>query len=708
MKRFIVIIFSIIAIGILIDFGYYRWGFYLPKNEETSVVSYVEDGKMYIAKDDTFESITVRGVNMGGSIPGYYASDYAIDYKTYYRWLEDIFEMGANTIRLNTIFDDQFYNAFYDFNESHEEKLYLIQGINLDSYALDAHFDAFHTKFYGELVAQAENAVDVIHGRKKIALSRAGNGSYKKDISKYLLGYVVGSEWVDDTIIYTDQKNEDKKGFDGNYISTTDDVSAFETMLAKVIDHLITYETRKYRVQHNVSFINTPETDPVGAIPVLIKGKSEDDNTLYPETLKYHYHKMVKLDIDHLKSKNGYSGLFAAYNISSYYPNYLNYEKETYEDNYLSYLEKLTAHHEVPVLITEFAYSTARAIATKVADKYGNFGGMTEEEQGKALVEAYHAILKSGAVGGSIATWQDEWDKRTQNTLEKVDITRSIYWSDAQTTNQGLGLLTFDPGKKTSKCYVDGEINEWTTTDVISDSENIALSAKYDEKYLYLYIQKKKMIDGPIYIPIDTTTKSGASSSPERGISFNRDVDFLLILNGENGKLLVQEYYDVLSAVDGYELSNTNSYIDKPKADSTNFVPIRHLLEPYSNNKFSRNYMNPTLVETGILRFGNGNPNAKNYYSQADFYEVAGNIEVRIPWQILNFSDPSTMMIHDDYYENYGVDSYKIDELYIGAGYSSSIELLPLSLKGWGNKVTYHERLKKSYEIVKEDWRKLS
>ena len=41
-------------------------------------------------------------------------------------------------------------------------------------------------------------------------------------------------------------------------------------------------------------------------------------------------------------------------------------------------------------------------------------------------------------------------------------------------------------------------------------------------------------------------------------------------------------------------------------------------------------------------------------------------VEIRIPWQLLNFSNPSEMMIHDDYYEHYGVENLHIDEMYVG------------------------------------------
>ena len=33
-----------------------------------------------------------------------------------------------------------------------------------------------------------------------------------------------------------------------------------------------------------------------------------------------------------------------------------------------------------------------------------------------------------------------------------------------------------------------------------------------------------------------------------------------------------------------------------------------------------------------------------------------GFVEIKIPWQLLNFADPTKMYIHDDYYEVYGVE----------------------------------------------------
>ncbi len=704
MKKFLTILFVTMVLLVLVDFMYYRWGFYLPKSSEAQIISYTDNNNMYIKTDDGYENVTVKGVNLGGFLPNNYVTDYAIDYDTYYKWILQIYEMGANTIRLDTIFNDEFYNAFYDFNEAHERKLFLIQGLNLDSYVLNSHKDAFDSDFYGQLITESENAVDVVHGRKKLTLSKHGKGTYKKDVSQFVIAYIIGSEWMEDTILYTNEKQSKKSGYNGKYIKTKEEATAFETMLAKVMDHLITYETNKYGEQHSISFINSPETDPVAIIPKIVFSEELDDEFLEPKELKYFYHKVVKLDLGHLEETDDYNGLFASYNVSSYYPNYLSYENKEYDDTYASYVSKLVAHHTVPVLITEFAYSTSRGISSTVEDQYGNFGGMTEDEQGDSLVKAYHTIVDSNAVGGIIATWQDEWDKRSWNTIEKVDTLRSIYWSDAQTTNQGLGLLTFEPGDKKSVCYVDGDVSEWKKEDKVLENDNLSLSMKQDEKYLYFYVDSKNNFKSPIYIPIDTTYKSGARSADKYNLTFDRDVDFLIVIDGENSEIFVQEYYNVLNAVDSYEAYNTNSYINKPDKNSSLFTPINLIIEPYSTNMHSRTYKQSTIVNTGKLTYGNANPKSQIFNSQADFYESDGKIEIRIPWGILNFSDPSVLEIHDDYYENYGVESYSISEIYVGADVSNNILLKPFKLKAWDEKATYHERLKKSYYILQNDW----
>jgi hypothetical protein len=65
------------------------------------------------------------------------------------------------------------------------------------------------------------------------------------------------------------------------------------------------------------------------------------------------------------------------------------------------------------------------------------------------------------------------------------------------------------------------------------------------------------------------------------------------------------------------------------------------------------------------------------------------------------------MVIHDDYYENYGVEYINIHKMYVGIGSKDNkgniIKTYPFELRGW-DKVTYHERLKQSYYMIQKIW----
>ena len=111
--------------------------------------------------------------------------------------------------------------------------------------------------------------------------------------------------------------------------------------------------------------------------------------------------------------------------------------------------------------------------------------------------------------------------------------------------------------------------------------------------------------------------------------------------------------------------------------------------------------------ETGLLRYGNANPEADDFDSLADYMFTEDGVEIRIPWQLLNFADPSEMMIHDDYYEHYGIEYIQIEEMYVGLCTGEGEAAAPMAafpLQGWGNQVTYHERLKESYYILQQYW----
>ncbi len=209
----------------------------------------------------------------------------------------------------------------------------------------------------------------------------------------------------------------------------------------------------------------------------------------------------------------------------------------------------------------------------------------------------------------------------------------------------------------------------------------------------------------------------------ETALEFERAADFLVVINGEhNSRLLVQERYEAVRATSLALLTGEDPYINTPEKDTKLFKPVymqlnslgirvadgddvEYLVDLDINDLESENQKYMDVYETGKLVYGNANPSSSDFNSLADFMFGDGFVEIKLPWQLLNFSNPSEMQIHDDYYEHYGVENLAIDRMWIGVGDGAdAIPMFEFALSGWGENVTSHERLKLGYYLMQDIW----
>ena len=691
----------------LIGFAVYQIYFTQPNSkldlyidqDSIQYMSKVDSQSFYIYKDKQWKKEFVKGVNLGAAKPGYFPGEFGITKADYTRWFQYISDMNANTIRVYTILKPDFYNALYEFNQNTDKPLYLIQGVWMNEENIAKYKDAFNPEIANNFMTDMETTIDVLHGNKEIKRNPGyAYGVYDRDVSPYVLGYVLGIEWDPEFVKSTNEKNNEKDQYDGTYLYS-EDASPFEIFLCETGDHAITYETDNYSAQKPVSFTNWVTTDML----------AHPNEPLSNED-------MVSVNMEKIKIKNTYkAGIFASYHIYPYYPDSMNYQKDyiNYKDKngkintYRAYLKDLKKEHTMPVLVAEFGVPSSRGKAHENIPMGFNQGNISEKAQGEMDAAMLKDIYEEGYAGGLVFSFQDEWFKRTWNTMDLDLPDRRPYWNNQQTNEQHFGLLAFDPGEEESTCYIDRDIGDWTNESPLSSQDGTELYVKSDDTYVYFMIKSAQfnIEKDSLVIPIDTIANQGNLNLGE--FRFERDADFIITIHGKDkSKILVDPYYDSFQYIYGAQLGMIPVEKSFHLKNSGEFVPIYlclnkelYLPEDKAAIPFQR-------YETGELTYGDANPSSSGYNSLADFCVKENHIEIRIPWQLLNVMDPSTKMIMNDLHLD-GIKPTKIQGIYAGAGIgggNGQIRDIKMNLYSWNDwdAPIYHERLKSSYYILKD------
>jgi len=698
--------------------------------ELNGIKSNSKTGKSYlqIQKDGKWENLLIKGVNMGIGKPGYFPGETAITKDEYFRWFKEIGAMNANAIRVYTLHPPQFYEAFYEYNKIASKPLFLFHGTWVNEENLIQTQDAFAKINTEDAKLEIKNMIDIIHGNANIP-DRPGHasGEYKYDISKYVLGIIVGTEWDPAMVTNTNDKHSKISRFTGEYFKT-EGANPFEVWLAGLMDFAADYEAEHYQWQHSMSFTNWVTTD-------MLKHPTEP---LENED-------MVSVNPNHIKASKGFSaGLFASYHIYPYYPDFLNYEKPylNYIDamgkknNYAGYLNDLRAVHQMPVLVAEFGVPASRGLTHKNA--YGmNQGFHSEEEQGNINKHLYQSIVSEGYMGGLVFTWQDEWFKRTWNTMDFDNPDRRPYWNNMQTNEQHFGLLGFEPGKKEKEIIVDGNALDWElagikksypSTDKKDALNEVRLTS--DNGYLYFLLKYNRPVDfrrQGTFLLLDSIKQQGQTQIPlNDNIAIKTDfgIDFLVSLTGpENSSIMVDSYYDTFY----YQYAHLLKMIDVEQyANQKNngvFHPIRLALNKELTIPTTKKVIPFASYETGKLKFGNANPNSKEFDSLTDV-SISNDkkvIEGRIPWQLLNVKDPSSKEVMGNVWEgglSGSVETSGMRLAIVTTEQGKVIQTLPKTknnllqqantyLYSWEKweEPSFYERLKNSYGIMKETYR---
>ncbi|WP_027963678.1 hypothetical protein [Halalkalibacillus halophilus] len=653
-----------------------------------------------VYQNGEWKDLTIKGVNLGMGKPGAFPGQAAISKEEYERWFQQIGQMNANAIRVYTLHPPAFYEALLEYNQSADNPIYVFHGVWIDEEPLEETLDAFQPESTETFQKEMRNIVQAMHGDATIDPQPGhASGHYHADISPYVIGWIIGIEWYPFMVEHMSEAYADLGDFDGKYMYT-DNANPMEYWLAEQFDYLMDYEVENYQSMRPLSFTNWVTTDNIDqpAEPL----EQEDLATVDPNHI-------------HTKEEASEIGMFASYHVYPYYPDFLNLEEKYTEhidhrgerNNYAGYLEDLKSIHDIPILIAEFGIPASRGITHK--NPFGwNQGFISEAQQGQIVSRLYEDILEQDMLGGLIFTWQDEWFKRTWNTMDYDNPDRRPFWSNAQTNEQHFGLMSFDR----LKVKLNGQ-DDWDSGDELySNSRDMVrtFTADHDERYLYL---KFELEDAVEEIFKDHSLETHFSIRSNGGVEISDEIDFLsdfrLTLNGMDGKLEAAGdydsfYYDYTERLDMFESTE-----EEMNQKEESFHPLRlalnkGLVRPDTGEELPFEY-----VETGELKYGIGDPDHEAYDSLSDYYYEDKIIEIRIPWMMLNARDPSQLEFIGDMWSEGIEASIEIEGIDLVTVFqnqsSNEVSFVsPVATYTWEkwDDPQYQERLKQSYDYIQK------
>ena len=612
------------------------------------------------------------GVNIGPARPGEFPSTASRDFATYATWFDQIGAMHANTVRVYTILPPAFYQALRAYNEKARAPLWLIQEVWIDDAVEDLYDSATEKQFRDELHA----TIDVLHGHADIPFRHGHNyGMFTADVSPWTLALAVGREVEPRLVMHTNNNHAKETGYHGRFINVSG-ANPTEAWFARMFDDAASYELDTYNAQRPLTLVNWPPLDPLShpteANYVDELRMRKQHGEVVPTDIPKELNDADAVSVDVAKfgvNPSFGAGIFALYHVYQHWPDFMLYEpsyaaaRDSEGPNrYLGYLRELKkAYAGMPLLIGEYGIATS-TVSAHVQPEGWNNGGLNEAQQAALLVRFSQNIRDTGCAGGIVFEWQDEWWKHVHDSFTadfEQPWDRNPLWLNRLDPEKQFGVVEFQP--KEPVPLLRGNKADWAGAQTLKSAAPAeqgqlrGIYATSDDAYLYVRLD---FLPGPIdwkstnyWIALNTLPgEAGSRDLPGIGIRLDQGANFLVELSGrDSSRIQVAENY------------NPNHPFPTPgrprvariwrKQNMTlslvNYAPFEDLMIEANPERFARNGTEFPAInyDRSPLPDGTADPARPDFNSNAAWHvdEKQGMIEVRIPWGLLLFNDPSQM-----------------------------------------------------------------
>lgn len=639
-----------------------------------------------IRTPDGWAPFYIKGVNLGAALPGRHPSQFP-DSATYARWIDGMSAMGANVVRTYTIHPPVFYDALRAHNIAHpEHPLWLVHGVWTELPPDDDYEDP---EWEGAFFAEMRRVVELVHGRADLE-ARPGHasGSYTADVSPWTLAYIIGREWEPYSVVEFNAMRPELSSWKGRYLTLAAG-TPMEVWLARACEELIAYETSTYRAQRPIAYTNWPTLDPmrhptettVDEEVAIREGLGEEVGRA---PLEYD-NDATGLETGAVRPTAAFpAGYFASYHAYPYYPDFMILDPEYAKarspwgaSNYFGYLRDLKRRHpDVPVIVAEYGVPASIGVA-HLQPQGWHHGGHTEASMADIDVRLTREIAEAGLAGGILFAWIDEWFKKNWIVIEfEIPLERNRLWLNRLDAEQHYGVIAMEPERRIPGETPAERAAGWRARPALyTGSDGSTLRAVADEAYLTLFYDAGPG-GGPglpdhLRIGFDTVDPdAGDRRWPGAiGDTLPLGIEFALDVTPTSARLLVDRPSSPfrLDPVRGSLPRDDLETPPVPPARATQGavsapVPQRtfaarreqRFQRPFRSRPNADGRFDSLRVITNRPRFGRdsteylalgydrgvlpGGP-APDGLWETD--ATRGLIEVRIPWMLLGFTDPS-------------------------------------------------------------------
>jgi tetratricopeptide (TPR) repeat protein len=682
-----------------------------------------------VADAGVWRPFYVKGINLGAALPGKFPSEFPADEATYARWLRLMAEAHANAVRVYTILPPAFYRAFRRWNDGHADAaLWLIHGVWAEP---PPHYNYDDVTWKAVFRAEMRDVVDLLHGNARVPARRGHAwGRYDADVSDHVLAYVIGREWEPVTIRRYNARRRGRTSYAGGFLAVDRGTPA-DVWMAEQCDYLRRYESDVYHAQRPIAYTNWPTLDPLHhpTEPTLEEERAlrERFGLSTRTRLKEYDNDGEELDAMLVRVTAADSaGYFASYHAYPYYPDFIGLDS-TYgaarssfgPSHYFGYLTDLRRHHAGrPLLVAEYGVPSSRGDAHLQPEGLDH-GGHDERAMAEMDAQLTQEIREAGLAGGILFSWIDEWFKHNWVVIDmERPAERTRLWHNALDAEQFYGLLGEDPGDSAARSSPapGGDPAAWRALRSLQENDSVRLRIGSDEAYVFLALESRIPLGTARWvIGIDTwRADRGEFRIPGLPGRLPVGVEFVVVVNDTaDAQLEVTRMYNPylgprqeMSPTDLDAFTASGATADARLEDGS-FDSLFTTTNRFRITRTGRMY--PARgVNRGRLRYGRAAES-----TLADWYadREAGLLELRLPWGLLNVTDPSSRTVllsvkQEPPFATTTTDGFRVVVAALARSGGLLTELPPGATYTWPTWEVprSHERLKPAYAAMQKVW----